>query len=640
MSDWTPYSISSEQHQPTVASTSSFPLSDPQVCHSAQVGSQTSLPFEHVNPSCQDSPYTYQLTHQPIIVPEHASIESPTDQFLNLNPQPFLNPNPSPHDLAQHIPSPHDIHTPPPSCALVSPRNQSFTPSPGLMAPLNSPEQNTQSVYAYSDPLSHSPHFLNPQSSHHHVLNPSHHDLFNPPTIQPVTNIRSTPSPSKQSHLISSQMTYGQRVSSPLPYSHLSSLAPSEWSSEVPRTMSQTDAFSQCMHQNQPPHIQAIQTLPLVVSQTDSSTIQPCFSWSGNTPTLHSHSQPLQQMSDVYQRSSPLTHTPLSPPTFTSVGQWLPTSGYSYEEATHSNPQHPVQLQTTYQYGNDPISSQWTNLDPHQNAPPESAAILQYPQQIVQQPRFCPVHHVHVTLPSQPTQMPDPIHSANIATQSSSHSARQAPIQCVMNYNDYIQNKVFTSADIKRLKSFAEHFKEQRLKFRYTQADVAHQVSIRYGFSLCEGRVALFESGSLYGHEMASIKSHLELWLMDTARTRGFSESQLKELSQWLSGSKKGKRHRTSIDSLQKKLLEREFRENYKPSTTQLNDIAIRVGIDRAVVRTWFCNRRQKYKADFGKSSIYDDEDEEEEEEDVNMSKTGLQEPESPSSSQDDLKSS
>ena len=630
MSDWTPYSVASEHHQPTV-STPSLPLSDPQACHSTQAGNQISIPFEQINPPYQDSSYTFQLTHQSIIHPEHASIESPTDQFLSLNPQPFLNPNPSPHPLAHHIPSPHDIHTPPPPCDLVSPQNQSFTPSPGLMAPLNSSDQNTQSVYGYSDPMSHSPHIISPQNSQQHVLNPSHQDIFISPTIQPVINTRSTPSPSKQSHLISSQMTYGQRPSFPLTYSHLSSLAPSEWSSEVP--ISQIDAHSQCMHQNQPPHIQAIQTPPLVVSQADSSIIQPCFSWSGNPPPYHSHSQSLQQISDMYQRSSPLTHTPLSPPTFTSAGQWIPISGYSYEEATHGNPQYPVQLQTTHQYDNDPISSQWTNLDPHQNIPPESVAGLQYPQPIVQQPRFCPVHHVHVTLPSQPTQVADPIHSANIATQSSSHSARQAPIQCVIDYNDYLRNKVFTPADIKRLKSFAEHFKEQRLKFRYTQADVAHQVSIRYGFSLCEGRVALFESGSLYGHEMASIKSHLELWLMDTARTRGFSEPQLKELSQWLSGSKKGKRHRTSIDSMQKKLLEREFRDNYKPSTTQLNDIAIRVGIDRAVVRTWFCNRRQKHKADFGKGSIYDDD----EEEDINISE---QEPGSPSSSQDDPKSS
>lgn len=630
MSDWTPYSIASEHHQSN-ASTPSLPLADPQTCHSTQVGNQIPIPFEHINPPYQDPSYTFQLSHQPIIVPEHVAIESPTDQFLSLNPQPFLNPSPSPHGLAQHIPSPHDIHTPPPSCDLVSPQNQSFTPSPGIIAPpLNSPDQSIQSVYAYSDPTSHSPHILNPQNSQH-VLNPSHQDVLIPPTIQPVINTRSTPSPSKQSHLISSQMTYGQSPSFPLTYSHLSSLAPSEWSSEVP--ISQIDAHPQCMHQNQPPNVQAIQTPPLVVSQADSSTIQPCFSWSGNPPILQSHSQPLQQISDMYQRSSPLTHTPLSPPTFTSPGQWLPISGYSYEEATHSNPQYPVQLQTTHQYDNDPISSQWTNLDPHQNLLPESVGVLQYPQPIIQQSRFCPVHHVHVTLPSQQTQVADSIHSANIATQTSSHSARQGPTQCVMDYNDYIRNKVFTPADIKRLKSFAEHFKEQRLKFRYTQADVAHQVSIRYGFSLCEGRVALFESGSLYGHEMASIKSHLELWLMDTARTRGFSESQLKELSQWLSGSKKGKRHRTSIDSMQKKLLEREFRDNYKPSTTQLNDIAIRVGIDRAVVRTWFCNRRQKHKADFGKSSIYDDDDEE----DINISE---QEPGSPSNSQDDPKSS
>ena len=71
------------------------------------------------------------------------------------------------------------------------------------------------------------------------------------------------------------------------------------------------------------------------------------------------------------------------------------------------------------------------------------------------------------------------------------------------------------------LKCFAERFKEQCLRFQYSEADIACQVSIRYTFLLSEADKTLFESGSFYVYEMIKIKSYLEFWVMDIATTRG-----------------------------------------------------------------------------------------------------------------------
>lgn len=150
--------------------------------------------------------------------------------------------------------------------------------------------------------------------------------------------------------------------------------------------------------------------------------------------------------------------------------------------------------------------------------------------------------------------------------------------------------------DLKKLKVFARRFKEQRELYSYSHLDVVQQVYIRYQFLLREESIASFEAGALDLAEMTSLKKHLEQWLLDTARTRGQNEDQVRELANWLSSYTKERRQRTKITKAQRKLLEEEYLQDSRPNPTKLKEICERVEIEASVVRTWFCNRRQKTK--------------------------------------------
>lgn len=158
------------------------------------------------------------------------------------------------------------------------------------------------------------------------------------------------------------------------------------------------------------------------------------------------------------------------------------------------------------------------------------------------------------------------------------------------------------------MRLFARRFKELRQRYEYSQADVAQQVLLRYNFETCEGRISLFETSSLAFEEMASMKTHLEKWILEVARSRESNEEEVKDISYWLSSFNRPRRKRTAISVQTKKALMKEFESNPKPPTKDLRAIAERLHIKFNVVRVWFCNRRQMKKS----GKINDNEDEEE----------------------------
>ena len=157
-------------------------------------------------------------------------------------------------------------------------------------------------------------------------------------------------------------------------------------------------------------------------------------------------------------------------------------------------------------------------------------------------------------------------------------------------------NEAAKAMDIKKLKTFAKRFQEQRESFSYTHKDVAQQVSIRFQFLLSEENVAQFEAGTLNVKKMSQLKKYLEQWILDIARTRGQNESQVKDLSQWLCNYKKNRRQRTLINKAQREILEEEYLLDHKPDSSKLREISKRTEISVSVLRTWYCNRRQKNK--------------------------------------------
>ena len=156
------------------------------------------------------------------------------------------------------------------------------------------------------------------------------------------------------------------------------------------------------------------------------------------------------------------------------------------------------------------------------------------------------------------------------------------------------------------MRLFAQRFKELRQRYKYSQADVAKQVLLRYDFETCEEQISLFETSSLAFEEMLSMKTHLEKWILEVAQSQESSE-ELKDILYWLTSFCRPCQKRTTISVQTKRALMKEFESNPKPPSKDLKAIAERLCIKFEVVRVWFCNRRQTKKA----GKINDNEDEE-----------------------------
>ena len=70
-----------------------------------------------------------------------------------------------------------------------------------------------------------------------------------------------------------------------------------------------------------------------------------------------------------------------------------------------------------------------------------------------------------------------------------------------------------------------------------------------------------------------------------------------------------GKRKQTSIENSVRGNLESMFLQCPKPTLQQISIIAKQLGLEKDVVRVWFCNRRQKGKrssADYSQREEYE----------------------------------
>lgn len=145
-----------------------------------------------------------------------------------------------------------------------------------------------------------------------------------------------------------------------------------------------------------------------------------------------------------------------------------------------------------------------------------------------------------------------------------------------------------TSVD---LEEFAREFKQRRIKLHFTQADVGLALGKMYGSMFSQTHICRFEALQLSFKNMCKLKPLLMRWLeeADNDRSSGSNCNPLET-----QGRKRKKR--TSIDVTVKSVLEKHFSSNPKPSSQEVEGLAENLGIDKEVVRVWFCNRRQKEK--------------------------------------------
>ena len=140
---------------------------------------------------------------------------------------------------------------------------------------------------------------------------------------------------------------------------------------------------------------------------------------------------------------------------------------------------------------------------------------------------------------------------------------------------------------------FAQRFKELRQRYKYSQADVAKQVLIRYKFETCEEQISLFETSSLAFEEMASMMKHLGNWILEVAQSQELSE-EVQDIWYWSLNFNYPHQKRVTMPVQTKRALLKEFESNPKPLSKDLMAIAKHLHIDFDVVKVWFCNRRKK----------------------------------------------
>merc|ERR1719192_2870782 len=141
------------------------------------------------------------------------------------------------------------------------------------------------------------------------------------------------------------------------------------------------------------------------------------------------------------------------------------------------------------------------------------------------------------------------------------------------------------------LEAFAKQFKQRRIKLGFTQADVGLALGTLYGNVFSQTTICRFEALQLSFKNMCKLMPLLKKWLAEADSTTGTSANIDKIAAQ---GRKRKKR--TSIEVSIKQTLEQHFIKSPKPSAQEITLLAEQLGLDKEVVRVWFCNRRQKEK--------------------------------------------
>ena len=141
------------------------------------------------------------------------------------------------------------------------------------------------------------------------------------------------------------------------------------------------------------------------------------------------------------------------------------------------------------------------------------------------------------------------------------------------------------------LEQFAKEFKQRRIKLHFTQADVGLALGKLSGSMFSQTHICRFEALQLSFKNMCKLKPLLVKWLEEADNNRGSLSS-----SDVPGSPVRKRKKRTSIELTAKTALENYFNKNPRPSSQEIDVLVQNLGIEKEVVRVWFCNRRQKEK--------------------------------------------
>ncbi|KAF0031359.1 hypothetical protein F2P81_015914 [Scophthalmus maximus] len=143
------------------------------------------------------------------------------------------------------------------------------------------------------------------------------------------------------------------------------------------------------------------------------------------------------------------------------------------------------------------------------------------------------------------------------------------------------------------LEQFAKELKHKRITLGFTQADVGLALGNLYGKMFSQTTICRFEALQLSFKNMCKLKPLLQRWLNEAETSE--NPQDMYKIERVFVDSRKRKR-RTSLEGAVRSALESYFIKCPKPNTQEITHISDDLGLERDVVRVWFCNRRQKGK--------------------------------------------
>ncbi|XP_062867542.1 POU domain, class 5, transcription factor 1 [Trichomycterus rosablanca] len=143
------------------------------------------------------------------------------------------------------------------------------------------------------------------------------------------------------------------------------------------------------------------------------------------------------------------------------------------------------------------------------------------------------------------------------------------------------------------LEQFAKELKHKRITLGFTQADVGLALGNLYGKMFSQTTICRFEALQLSFKNMCKLKPLLQKWLNEAETSE--NPQDMYKVERVFVDTRKRKR-RTSLEGSVRTALESYFLKCPKPNTLEITHISDDLGLERDVVRVWFCNRRQKGK--------------------------------------------
>uniref|UniRef100_A0A0N4WQU2 POU domain protein n=1 Tax=Haemonchus placei TaxID=6290 RepID=A0A0N4WQU2_HAEPC len=143
------------------------------------------------------------------------------------------------------------------------------------------------------------------------------------------------------------------------------------------------------------------------------------------------------------------------------------------------------------------------------------------------------------------------------------------------------------------LEAFAKQFKQRRIKLGYTQADVGLALGTLYGNVFSQTTICRFEALQLSFKVDFVVNCLLPFQYV---QTEAIVVQMVGGGRFHLCKSQLGEFLTISGEVNVKSRLEYHFQKNHKPNAQEILQVANELGLDKEVVRVWFCNRRQKEK--------------------------------------------